>query len=57
MSHDVTDYLKCQMTQRRMLHHMDDELAGVSIKLNPAQASLSSKIDGTQKRMVDKKGE
>ena len=40
-----------------MLHDSDDELVGVSIIFKPAQTSLTSKIDNTQKHMVDKKGE
>ena len=38
-----------------MLHDTDDKLAGVSIKLKPAQTSITSKSNDTRKHAVDKK--
>ena len=40
-----------------MLHHSDDEFTDMSIKLKPAQTSLTSKSDETQNRVADKKRE
>ena len=38
----------------RMLHDSDDELVGVSIKLKPAQTSLTSKSNDTRNRVSEK---